>query len=90
MPVAAIKPRNAVESLRDIVQDLLVPELKAIKVQTEASQSEMRASVDALRTEVRLLHDQTMQAIKFLDEKFSASADTRERLAVLEDRIKRN
>jgi hypothetical protein len=79
MPVTALKPRNTVESLRDIIQDLLVPEIKAIK-------SDMKS----MDMKIDLLHDQTMQAIKHLDEKFTASVDVRERLAVLEDRIKRN
>jgi hypothetical protein len=31
MPITAIRSRNAVESLRDVVQDSRVPELKALK-----------------------------------------------------------
>ena len=89
MPVAAIKPRNAVESLRDVVQDHLVPELKALRADVESSRRETTASIEAVRKEMHLLHDQTMQAVKFLDEKFSSSVDVRERLAVLEDRVKR-
>ena len=52
MSVASIRSKNAVESLRDIVQDLLVPELKAIK-----------ASLDALKEEVRLRDEKQTQAI---------------------------
>ena len=40
MAVLAMTPKNAVESLRDIVQDLLVPELKAIKVELESQRRE--------------------------------------------------
>lgn len=52
MSVAPIRSRNAVESLRDVVQDLLVPELKAVK-----------ASVDALKEEVKLRDEKQTQAI---------------------------
>ena len=53
MAASAHKPRNAVESLRDIVQDLLVPELRALKVEVEGLRTESRNSIDALRTESR-------------------------------------
>ena len=50
-------PKNIVESSRDIVQDLLVPELKALKVSQDAIHSEvgylraeMKSSIDSLRT----------------------------------------
>ncbi len=101
MAVAAMKPRNAVESLREIVQDLLVPELKAIKVELEGLRNEMRSSNDAirtemrssneaLRTEMRLLHEQQKQATDNLADKIGYDMDVRERLAVLEDRAKRS
>lgn len=78
MAVAAIKPKNAVESLRDIVQDLLVPELKSIKVEIEGLRTEMRlrdekqthvnnslrSEFDSFRGEVRLSHDSLRNELK--------------------------
>jgi hypothetical protein len=79
MSVTAIKPRNAVESLRDIIQDLLVPELKSIKV-----------SIDSLHTEMKLRDEKQTQAINYLSEKLDFAIDIRQRLAVLEDRSARS
>ena len=68
--------KNAVESLRDIVQDLLVPELKAIKVSVESAhtevgylRSEMRSSFDSMRQEMRLRDEKMEQLIRHGDEK---------------------
>ncbi len=61
MAVAALKPRNAAESLRDIVQDLLVPELKAIKTELDSQRREnethfagIRSESAAIRNEVKI------------------------------------
>ncbi len=42
--------KNMVESFRDVVQDRLVPELKAVKVSVDSLHSEM----SYLRTEMKL------------------------------------
>jgi len=75
--VSSMSPaKNAVESLRDIVQDLLVPELKAVKVAVESGHSEVgylrsetRSSFDALRQEMRLRDEKMEQLIRHGDEK---------------------
>jgi Skp family chaperone for outer membrane proteins len=101
MAVTAIKPRNAVESLRDIVQDLLVPELKAIKVEVESHRresktefdsirNEVKALSESLRTEMRLRDEKQSLATQALSEKLGYALDIRERLAVLEDRADRS
>jgi hypothetical protein len=79
MAVTAIKPKNAVESLREIVQDLLVPELKAIK-----------ASMEGLRSEMQLRDEKQTQALQHLSEKLDFAIDIRERLASVEARLPRN
>jgi hypothetical protein len=100
MAVAAMKPKNAVESLREIVQDLLVPELKAIKVDIESLRSELKSSTEnlrieikssneALRNEMKLRDEKQGQAIQNLSDKLGYAIDIRERLAVLEDRMPR-
>ncbi len=68
MAVTAMKPKNAVESLRDIVQDLLVPELKALKVEMEALRTEVRSGDDALRVEMKLRDENQTRAINSLAE----------------------
>jgi hypothetical protein len=107
MAVTAIKAKNAVESLRDVVQDLLVPELKSLKVSQDSQRSEtkiqfeafrgefdsfrseMRSTVDAIRTEIRIRDEKQTQAIQALSDKLGILLEVRERLAVLEDRAKR-
>ncbi len=95
-----MKPKNAVEALREIVQDLLVPELKAVKVDleslrnevkssTEMLRNEIRSSNEALRNEIKLRDEKQSQAIQNLSEKLGYAIDIRERLAVLEDRMPR-
>ena len=96
MSVTTMKAKNTVESLRDIVQDLLVPDMKALKVgmdslHTEVAslRNEMHLSADSLRTEIRLRDEKQSQAIQALSDKLGYAIDIRERLAVLEDRGKR-
>ena len=101
MGVTAIKPKNAVESIRDVVQDLLVPDLKAIKVELEsqrremhsgfdAVRTEMHSGFDAIRTEMKLRDEKQTQALHALSDKVGLMMEVRERLAVLEDRSKRD
>ncbi len=52
MAVLAMKPKNAVESPRDIVQDLLVPELKAIKTELESQRRETNLQFENVRNEL--------------------------------------
>lgn len=53
--------KTVVDSLREVVQDLLVPELKALRVSVDAMKTEMQlrdekleGSIEAVRTEMRL------------------------------------
>lgn len=70
--------KNAVESFREVVQDLLVPELKSVKV-----------AIDSLRTEMMLRDEKQTQAIRHPSEKLDFAIDIRERLASLEARLPR-
>ena len=56
--------KNVLESARDIVQDLLVPELKALKVSVESLRTDMKANTDALRNETRLNTDALREELK--------------------------
>ena len=92
--------KNVVQSLREVVQDLLVPELKAVKVSVEGLRQEtktsndvlrqeIKISLDALRQEIKLRDEMQMQAMKTLSEKLDFAIDVRERPAVLEARLPR-
>ena len=74
----ASSAENMVESLREIVQDLLVPELKAMKV-----------SMEAMRQEIRLGDEMMLQSIKNLSDKLDYTGEIRERLAAVEARLPR-
>jgi len=64
MTVAALKPRNAVESLRDIVPDLLVPELKALKVEMAANRDSMKIETTAIRSEITSLRGEVVTGLE--------------------------
>ena len=88
--------KNVVESLRDVVQDLLVPEFKALKVSVDALRedmhelrSDLKESADSLRQEMRLRDEMSAQALRNLSEKLDSAIDIRERLASLEARMPR-
>ncbi|MEO6803512.1 MAG: hypothetical protein ABI197_09760 [Granulicella sp.] len=92
--------KSVVDSLREVMQDLLVPELKAVKVSVDSLRNEMKTSLDSLRTEmklrdekmeqlIRLGDEKNEQAIRNLSEKLDFAIDIRERLATLEARTPR-
>ena len=60
--------RNIAESFRDVVQDLLVPELKAVKVSVESLSHQM----DSLRTEMKLRDEKMEQLIRSGDARLEA------------------
>jgi uncharacterized protein YjaG (DUF416 family) len=72
--------KNVVEPFRDVVQDLLVPELRAVKVSVdslrtemkitnESMRHEMKTSNDALREEIKLRHEGLERTIREGDER---------------------
>ncbi len=96
----AIETRSVVGSFREVVQDLLVPELKALKVSMDSMRnetnislqslrSETKTSFDALRQEMKLRDEINAQAMRGLAEKLDYAIDIRERLASLEARLPR-
>ena len=97
MAVTAMKTKRTVESLRKIAHDLLVQELKALKVEMAsihgeiaAVRNEMALGFDSVRTEMRLRDEKQSQAIQALSDKLAYAIDIREHLAVLEDRSARS
>ena len=61
MPWSIIKVmadgKNIFESFREVVQDLLVPELKAVKVSVDSLRTEMKINNDALREEMKFRYE---------------------------------
>ena len=90
--------KNILESFRDVVQDLLVPELKALQVTVEALRTDMKHGDEKpeqamkLRDEkleqmIRLGNEKTEAAIRPLADSFESAIHVRERLAAIEARL---
>jgi hypothetical protein len=90
MSTTATKVKSSVDSLREIVQDLLVPELKALKVEMTSVRGELVTGLEAIRVEMRLRDEKQTQAIQALSDKLSYAIDIRERPASFEARLPRN
>jgi hypothetical protein len=90
MSTTATKVKSSVDSLREIVQDLLVPELKALKVEMTSVRAELVSGLEAIRVEMRLRDEKQTQAIQALSDKLSYAIDIRERPASVEARLPRN
>jgi hypothetical protein len=68
--------KTIVDSLREIAQDILVPEVKSLKVSIESLRTEMHLgdeklqnSVDALRVEMQLRDDRLHTELRLRDER---------------------
>jgi hypothetical protein len=81
--------KNFVESFREVVQDLLVPELKAVKLSVDSLRSEMILRDDKLEQSIRLGLENATAAIRHLSDKLDYAGDVRERLAAIEARLPR-
>lgn len=76
MAVTAMKAKNTVESLRDIVQDLLVPDMKALKVSLDSHRSETKMQFDGLHNEIASLRNEMSVSIDSLRNEMSVSIDS--------------
>lgn len=96
----SIAAKSVGDSLREVMQDLLVPELKAVKVSVDSLRKEMKLFPDSLREEMKLRHEnlermiqhgdeRSEQLIRSLSERLDYAIDVRERLASLEARLPR-
>lgn len=81
--------KNAVGSFREVVQDLLVPELRAVKVSVDSLRTEMVLRDEKLEQSIRLGLENATSAIRHLSEKLDYAGDVRERLASIEARLPR-
>jgi hypothetical protein len=87
--VMAASAKTIVDSLREVVQDLLVPELKALRVSVDSMKTEMQLRDEKTHTELRLREERTQDSIRSLSQKLDFAIDIRERLAALEARLPR-
>jgi len=68
----AASAKTVVDSFREALQDLLVPELKALRVSVDSLRTEMHLRNDGLQKEMQL-RDETLRAeLKLRDEQLRA------------------
>jgi DNA-binding transcriptional MerR regulator len=89
-----MKTKSSINSVPEIVQDFLVPELKAVKVSIDSIQNEMRLRDENQSRAMQHLDEKLTQTTQHLSEKIQAlsdkvdtSAEFRERLASPEARM---
>jgi len=70
--MSAATSKKVLESFRDVVQDLLVPELKAMKVSLDLVRVETRLGDEKLEQSVRLGNEKTEAAIRHLADRFDS------------------
>jgi hypothetical protein len=81
--------KTVVDSFREAVQDLLVPELKALRVSVDSLRTEMHLRTENLQRELQLRDEMLRTEIQTLGQKLDFAIDIRERLAALEARLPR-
>jgi hypothetical protein len=81
--------KTVVESFREVVQDLLVPELKALRVSVDSLRTEMHLRTENLQRELQLRDEMLRAEVQTLGQKLDFALDIRERLAALEARLPR-
>lgn len=76
----AAPAKTIIDSFRDAVQDLLVPELKALRVSVDSLKTEMllrndklQESIDATRVELRQSADSAKAELRLRDERMQES-----------------
>jgi len=79
--------KTVVDSFREAIQDLLVPELKAIRVSVDSLRTEMHLRTENLQRELQLRDEMLKAEIHALGQKLDFAIDIRERLAGLEARL---
>ena len=90
----AVNPKSVLDSVRELLQDVVVPEFKALRAQVDSVRTEMQLrddklqeSINSVRTEMRPRDERTQESLASLSHKLDFAMDIRERLAVLEMRL---
>jgi hypothetical protein len=71
-----MKAKNAVESLREVVQDLLVPDMKALKVGLDSHRNETKLQTDGIRSEITSLRNELHLSVDSLRNELNLSVDS--------------
>ena len=79
--------KNFVMSLREVVQDLLVPELKAVKVSIDGIRDELKLRNENIERMIKYGDDRNEQLIRTLSDKLDFAIEFRERLSNTESRV---
>jgi LPS O-antigen subunit length determinant protein (WzzB/FepE family) len=85
----ATTAKSVIDSLRELLQDILVPELKALRVSMDSLRTEMQLRDEKTQESIRHLDQRTQESIRHLSEKLDYAIDIRERLGSLEARLPR-
>jgi trehalose-6-phosphate synthase len=85
----AATAKSVIDSLRELLQDILVPELKALRVSMDSLRTEMQLRDEKTQESIRHLDQRTQESIRHLSEKLDYAIDIRERLGSLEARLPR-
>jgi hypothetical protein len=65
--------KSVIDSLREVRQDILVPELKALRVSVDSMRTEMQLRDEKTQESVRHLDQRTQESIRHLDERTQES-----------------
>jgi trehalose-6-phosphate synthase len=79
--------KSVIDSLREVLQDVLVPELKALRVSMDSLRTEMQLRDEKTQESIRHLDQRTQESVRHLSEKLDYAIDIRERLVALETRL---
>lgn len=75
------------EQVKQALQDIVAPELKALQVEIKSLRSEMVSMKSELVSEIKRVDEKVSIEIRRLDEKLDTAIQIRERLAALEAKL---
>jgi hypothetical protein len=87
----ATTAKSVIDSLREVLQDILEPELKALRVSVDSMRTEMQLRDEKTQESVRHLDLRTQESIRHLDERTTAlilhlDEKTQQSIKALDDR----
>jgi hypothetical protein len=83
----ATTAKSVIDSLRELLQDILVPELRALRVSMDSLRTEVQLRDEKTQESIRHLDQRTQESIGHLSQKLDYAIDIRERLVTLEARL---
>ena len=79
--------RNILESIKQGLQDIVVPEMREIKSEIRRLEDKIESSRNELKAEIHRLGDNIGKRMDSMDRHLDEAFNVRERLAVLEARV---